>query len=117
MKMVYQISDFLHVLAVLFFVGWPRNNPVSRTDNSITVQLPAAVSGYNYQLVREFPDGRTQVIGTYTSGDSRQQTVSVTPGEQYRFGLRSVSTSDSTAFSRALSFIQVTTGMYCPVLC
>ena len=74
------------------------------------------MSGYNYQIIREFPDGRTQVIGTYTSRDPRQQRVSVTPGEQYRFGLRSVSTSDPGAFSRALSFIQVTTGTLCTFL-
>ena len=107
----------VHVYPVCFDVDWPRPNPTSSTGNSVRVQLPQATPGYNYQIIRQFPDGRVQVIGTYSSSDPRQQTLSVTPGELYRFGLRSVSTSDSTSFSRALSFIQVTTGPYHPILC
>lgn len=86
--------------------GWPAQSPNIQED-SVRLTLPASVAGFNYQIVRFYPDGRQEVIGTYGPGDPRQQSIPVEAGQDYRFGLRSQSTSDSNSFSIAGSFIDV----------
>ncbi|XP_065182585.1 uncharacterized protein LOC135813417 [Sycon ciliatum] len=82
----------LNLLSTVFLLRliisvWPRPPTIQRPDR-VQLTLPAAVSNYLYEVVRILPNGNEVVVGRYQPSDSRQQTISAQPGENYRLGLR-----------------------------
>ena len=87
-------------------LAWPSPSP-RLTENTVQLTLPPAVPGVNYQVVWELPDGTFRVLGTFGPGDSRQQSFPIAPGQTYRFGLRSFSTTTQQV-SPVGTFITIT---------